>query len=67
MSDIHIHDYSTGELPTGQTWDTTELQRDFKVLGFCAPYVTVRRRSDGRRGLLQFSHSPRVYWGFEVL
>jgi hypothetical protein len=46
------------------TWDTAELQRDFEVEGFCAPFVVVRRKSDGVRGSLQFNHNPRVYFGF---
>jgi hypothetical protein len=45
-----------------QTWDTTALQRDFEVIGFAAPYVVVRRKSDGVTGSLQFTHSPRVYF-----
>lgn len=49
----------------GQTWDTAQLQDDFEVEGFQAPYVVVRRRSDGVRGSLMFTHRPRVYFGFE--
>ena len=30
------------EAEHGQVWDTTELQRDFEVLGFLAPYVVAR-------------------------
>ena len=62
-----IHDYSTGEQPEGQTWDTQELQRDFEVIMFEAPYVVVRRKSDSQLGKLQFNHKPRVYWGFVPL
>ncbi len=50
---------------TGPTWDTAALQRDFEIEGFAAPFVVVRRRSDGQRGTLEFTHSPRVYFGFE--
>lgn len=49
----------------GQVWDSDELSRDFDVLAFLAPYVAVRRRSDGKAGTLLFQHSPRYYWGFE--
>lgn len=49
----------------GQVWDTSELQRDFSVEGFLAPYVVVRRKSDGVRGSMQFQASPRFYFGFE--
>ena len=64
MSDIEIKDYGTGRQPTGQTWTTQELQRDFEVISFAAPYARVRRRSDGLVGWMEFTHSPRVYWGF---
>lgn len=49
---------------TGPTWTTGELTRDFDVIGFAAPFVVVRRKSDGRKGSLEFTHSPRVYFGF---
>lgn len=49
---------------SGQRWDTAELQRDFEVLGFAAPFVVVKRRSDGVVGSLEFTHSPRVYFGW---
>jgi hypothetical protein len=48
----------------GQRWTTEELQRDFEVLGFAAPFIVVRRRSDGVKGSLEFTHSPRVYFGW---
>lgn len=64
MSEIHIKNYDSGRQPEGQTWDTEALQRDFSVIGFCAPYVAVRRKSDGVEGLLEFTHSPRVYLNF---
>jgi hypothetical protein len=48
----------------GRVWDTEELGRDFEVLGFLAPYVAVRRRTDQRRGSLEFQHCPRYYFNF---
>jgi hypothetical protein len=48
----------------GQRWDTAGLQRDFEVLGFAAPFVVVRRRTDGQVGTLEFTLSPRTYFGF---
>ncbi len=45
----------------GQLWDTKELQEDYSVEGFAAPFVMVVRKSDGLKGLLMFSHSPRFY------
>ncbi len=49
----------------GQVWDTQELQRDFVVLGFCAPFVIVAEKESGRRGSLLFQHSPRLYHSFD--
>lgn len=49
----------------GQVWTTSELSQDFEVLGFAAPYVIVRRQSDGIRGSLMFQHSPRFFFRFE--
>lgn len=48
----------------GPTWDTAQLQQDFEVLGFSAPFVVVKRRSDGQKGSLEFTHSPRIYFNF---
>jgi hypothetical protein len=50
----------------GQTWTTGQLSRDFEVLGVAAPFVVVRRRSDGQLGSLEFTHSPRVYFGWRA-
>jgi len=52
------------EAQYGQVWDTTQLQQDFRVLGFLAPYVTVQRIIDGAMGSLEFQHSPRFYFNF---
>jgi hypothetical protein len=49
----------------GQVWDTGQLQDDFQVLGFAAPFVIVRRRSDGVKGSLMFQNDPRYYYSFE--
>lgn len=48
----------------GQVWDTNELQQDFMVHGFLAPFVVVTRREDGVKGTLAFSHRPRYYYSF---
>jgi hypothetical protein len=48
----------------GQIWDAVQVADDFDVLGFMAPYVVVRRRSDGRKGSLEFQHLPRFYFNF---
>jgi hypothetical protein len=49
-----------------QTWTTEEMVRDFEVLGFMAPFVVVRRRSDGVKGSLEFTASPRVYLSWKA-
>ena len=48
----------------GQVWNTGQLTADFEVLGFMAPYVVVKRKADGRKGSLEFQHSPRLYYRF---
>lgn len=53
------------EAQYGQVWSTQELGEDFQVLGFMAPYVVVRRKSDGVRGSLEFQHDPRLYFRWE--
>jgi len=53
------------EAEHGQVWDTRQLGEDFVAEGFLAPYVIVRRKSDGQRGSLLFQHDPRFYFSFE--
>lgn len=53
------------EAEHGQVWDTQELQRDFEVRGFLAPFVEVMRKADRVRGCMTFQHAPRFYFGFE--
>ena len=49
---------------TSPTWTTAEMTAEFETLSFAAPFVIVRRRSDGAVGSLEFTHSPRVYFGW---
>lgn len=58
-------DLTVEVLTGGQTWTTEELQRDFEVMGFAAPFVVARRRSDGQLGSLEFTNRPRVYFGWK--
>ena len=53
------------EAKHGKVWSTDELTADFVVLSFCAPFVLVRRKTDNKRGMLEFQHSPRFYYSFE--
>ena len=50
----------------GQVWTPEDLAGDFEVIGFAAPYVVVRRRSDGALGSLEFQQHPRFYFNFEL-
>jgi hypothetical protein len=49
-----------------QVWDTQSMQADFEALGFAAPFIVVRRRADGVKGSLMFTHSPRWYFGWQA-
>ena len=53
------------EAQHGQVWDTQELQADFEVQGFMAPFIGVRRKSDGSQGSMAFQHAPRFYFNFK--
>ena len=50
---------------TGEKMTTGEMQEKYTVEGFSAPYVTVKRKSDGASGSLEFGHSPRVYFNWK--
>jgi hypothetical protein len=52
------------EAKYGQVWDTKQLQEDFKVSSFMAPYCSVIRKSDNKRGIISFQHLPRFYFEF---
>jgi len=52
------------ERDVGQVWDTSQLTEDYEVIGFLAPFVVVRRKSDGVKGSLEFTHRPRFYYRF---
>ena len=47
-----------------ETWDSDALQSEFEVKSFAAPFIHVKRKSDGVFGKMMFQHSPRFYWGF---
>ena len=49
----------------GEVWDTSEFGKDFEVIGFMAPFITVKRKEDSVRGVLMFQHSPRFYFDFQ--
>lgn len=58
-------------------WDTDQLSERFEVIGFMAPFAVVRERTTGaaaahavvkdglgRKGTVEFQHSPRFYYNF---
>jgi hypothetical protein len=53
------------EAKYGQVWSTDELSQEFEAIGFMAPLVVVRRKSDGKKGSLEFQHSPRFYFNWQ--
>jgi hypothetical protein len=53
------------EAEYGQVWNTSELARDFEVIGFMAPLVVVRHKADGAKGSLEFQHEPRFYFNWQ--
>ena len=48
----------------GTVYDSKELQAEYEVVGFLAPFVEVVRKCDGARGTLGFQHHPRFYFNF---
>lgn len=49
----------------GQVWNTDQLRADFEVSSFLAPMIFVRRKSDGKKGTLEFQHMPRFYFNWQ--
>jgi hypothetical protein len=53
------------EAKHGQVWGTQQLQEEFEVIGFMAPLVVVKRRSDKKKGSLEFQANPRLYFNWQ--
>ncbi len=53
------------EAKYGQVWDTDQMTEEFEAIGFMAPLIVVRRRSDGVKGSLEFRNNPRYYFAFQ--
>lgn len=51
----------------GQVWDTQQIQEDFTVHSFAAPYISVTRKSDKVKGTMVFQHLPRFYFSFKAM
>ena len=61
-----VNQTPTDQLPIkDRTWTTQELQEEFDVIGFAAPYVVVSSKTTGKRGTMMFKHSPRIYFNYE--
>jgi hypothetical protein len=67
LAEINIVPGSREDLEAnyGQVWDTDQLMEDFEAIGFMAPLVVVRRRSDGKKGSLEFQGNPRFYFSWQ--
>ncbi len=48
----------------GKVWNPKELAETFRVVGFMAPFVVVRCKSDDKTGSLEFQHFPRFYFNW---
>ncbi len=49
----------------GEVLTTAEMQERYDVMGFSAGLCVVTRKSDGKRGSLDFTHMPRFYHSFQ--
>jgi len=63
-SDSEISERFRLEQEHGNVWDTLELSAEFEVQGFMAPFISVRRKSDDKKGAMMFQHHPRFYFDF---
>ena len=67
LAEINIEPGNREDLEAkfGQVWDTGELSEEFQAIGFLAPLIVVRRRSDGAKGSLEFQNNPRLYFNWQ--
>jgi hypothetical protein len=49
----------------GRVWNTSELQQDFEVQSFAAPFIMVKSRKTGNSGSMTFQARPRYYFDFQ--
>jgi len=49
----------------GDVMTTSEMQSLYNVEGFLSPFIVCRRKADGKRGTLMFSHAPRYYFSWQ--
>lgn len=48
----------------GTVYTTDEMREVFEPVGFMAPFMVCKRRSDGAVGSLEFAGRPRFYFNF---
>ena len=48
----------------GEALSTGEATEKYEFIAFCAPFARVQRKSDGKRGTLEFQANPRFYFKF---
>ena len=67
IAEINQGDTNRAELEAqyGTVWSSDQMTSEFVAIGFMAPFIVVRRKSDGVKGSLEFSHSPRFYFNFQ--
>lgn len=53
------------ETKYGKVWNTEEPNEQFEQTGSMGLVILVRRRLDGRKGSMEFNHSPRFYFHFK--
>jgi len=63
MSDAETRAELENSFPDN-VYNTEEVRRNFEVIGFCAPFVSVGRKVDNVKGTLEFFHNPRFYFNF---
>jgi hypothetical protein len=50
----------------GNVWSSDELRAsEYEVIGFMAPYVGLRHKTTGKKGSMEFQHSPRFYFNYQ--
>ena len=51
----------------GNVWSTQEIRdSQYEIVAFLAPFVIVRDKTTGKKGSLEFQHSPRFYFNFQA-
>lgn len=48
----------------GDVYNTEEAREKFEFIGFLAPFVSVREKKTNKKGSLQFTDRPRLYFKF---